>query len=512
MSDSTASETKASARQSDSADSDQPLSSWTIVNYSAMYLPISMALLPVGVYVQPHYAELGISLYAMSAIIFLARCSDVVTDPLIGILSDKTKSRWGRRKPWMFVGTPLMMFSVYMLFLPGENPTLFYFGFWTIMMYLAFTLVDLPYFAWGSELSTNYAERTTITTRREQFHFGGTVTAVTIPLLAATAIYISEASFTSVSAFLESFSADFRAVMASRAGNPGVILEWLTLFILIALPVLVGLALALVLEPIQKVIPRQKPTLRASMTVIRRNGPFIRLIVCYTVSVIGSAMTGALSYFFVKHVIQAGELYPIYLLVYYVSSVAGLPIWMRLANRYGKHRAFIGAIIWFSIFASFIPFIPPGYFSLFLVVMVFKGSAVGALLALPASMAADAVDIDSARTGQQRAGLYFSVWGMLKKGGGALGGALGLAAVQFFGFDPTADPTTAGTDAGNSAASLVWLAVLYSIIPAGFKILALPFIWGYPLTATRQRQIRERIDRRGVALRAGGGDRPVADT
>ena len=152
MSDSTASETKASARQSDSADSDQPLSSWTIVNYSAMYLPISMALLPVGVYVQPHYAELGISLYAMSAIIFLARCSDVVTDPLIGILSDKTKSRWGRRKPWMFVGTPLMMFSVYMLFLPGENPTLFYFGFWTIMMYLAFTLVDLPYFAWGSEV------------------------------------------------------------------------------------------------------------------------------------------------------------------------------------------------------------------------------------------------------------------------------------------------------------------------------------------------------------------------
>ena len=56
--------------------------------------------------------------------------------------------------------------------------------------------------------------------------------------------------------------------MASRAGNPGVILEWLTLFILIALPVLVGLALALVPEPIQKVIPRQKPTLRASMTVI----------------------------------------------------------------------------------------------------------------------------------------------------------------------------------------------------------------------------------------------------
>ena len=484
------------------------VSELTIVNYSAMYLPISMALLPVGVYVQPHYAELGISLYAMSVVIFLARLSDVVTDPLIGVMSDKTKSRFGRRKPWIFVGTPLLMISVYMLFLPPENVGLAYFTFWTVVMYLAFTLVDLPYFAWGSELSTNYDERTKITTRREQFHFAGTVTAVGIPLLAAIAIYASDADFTTFAEFYGSFAADFRAVMASRAGNIGVILEWLSSFIMIALPVTVVIALMFVPEPIQKVIPRSKPTLKASITVIRRNGPFIRLIVCYTVSVIGSAMTGALSYFFVKHVIDAGELYPIYLLVYYLASVVGLPLWMRLSSRIGKHRSFIVAIIWFSIWASFIPFVPAGYFEVFLIIMVFKGSAVGALLAIPASMAADAVDIDSARTGQQRAGLYFSVWGMLKKGGGALGGAIGLAAVQFFGFDPQADPALGGTPLGNSGSSLIWLAVLYSIVPAGFKIIALPFVWRYPLTEQRQVAIRQRIERRGVAIRAGAGDSP----
>ncbi len=276
------------AHTSDSADgpAGQRLSALKIANYSLMYWPISMALLPVGVYVQPHYAELGISLYAMSAIIFFARFSDVITDPLVGVLSDKTRSPIGRRKPWLIVGTPLMMYSVYMLFLPGENPTLFYFGFWSVMMYLAFTIVDLPYYAWGAELSTDYDERTKITTRREQFHFIGTVSAVTIPLIAATAIYIDTTDFTTLNAFFASFSNDFRTVMASRAGNPDVILQWLAAFILVALPVSVAIAVFFVEEPDQIVIPRQKPTLKASLSVIKRNGPFIRLISNYYIAVV----------------------------------------------------------------------------------------------------------------------------------------------------------------------------------------------------------------------------------
>ncbi len=482
------------------------LSGWTVFNYSVMYWPISMALLPVGVYVQPYYAELGVSLYAMAAIILLARISDVVTDPLIGVLSDRTKSSLGRRKPWLLWGTPLMMISIYMLFVPGDNPSLLYFGFWSVMMYLAFTIVDLPYYAWGAELTTDYDERTRVTTRREQFHFIGTLSAVTIPLIAATALYIAATDFTTVNDFFNSFNQDFRDIMASRAGNPKVILNWLAIFILIALPLTVLIAVIFVDEPEQKVIPRRKPTLKESISVVRRNGPFIRLIVCYTFSVTGSAMTGALSYFFVKHVIQAGELYPIYLLVYYMASVLGLPLWMRLSARIGKHRAYIVAIFWFSIWASFIPFIPSGWFSVFLIVMVFKGSAVGALLAMPASMAADAVDIDSARTGQQRAGLYFSVWGMTKKGGAALGGAIALAGVGFFGFDPQADPSLGGTLAGNSTNSLLWVALLYAIVPAAFKIASLPFIWHYPLTEVRQRRIRERIERRGVAVQSRSGN------
>ena len=482
------------------------LGEWRISCYSAMYLPISVALLPVGVYVQPHYAELGISLTAMAAIIFAARLSDVVTDPLIGVLSDKLRTPIGRRKPWIIIGTPVLMLSVYMLFQPGEETTLWYFAFWIVMVYLAFTVVNLPYFAWGAELTGDYNERTKVTGRREQFHYTGVVIATALPLTAGILIYLSQDT-NSIETLLANIEVELGAVMEARAGNLDVILQWLTIFILAALPITVFFGTVFVKEPSQVVIPRRKPSFIASLRVIRRNGPFVRLVVCYTVSTVGGAMTGALSFFFCKHVIDAGEWYSVYLLVYYVASTLGLFFWMWLANRIGKHRTFIVLVIWYSVWASFIPFIPPGYFGVFLIIMTMKGCTEGAMLAIPAAMAADAVDIDSARTGEQRAGLYFSVWGMLLKGGGAIGGVIALLIVGWFGFDATADPSLARTTDGNSSLSLLMLALAYSIIPAAIKFLALPFIWKYPLTEERQKRIRQRLERRGVSISSGSEER-----
>ena len=482
------------------------LGEWRISCYSAMYLPISVALLPVGVYVQPHYAELGISLTAMAAIIFAARLSDVVTDPLIGVLSDKLRTPIGRRKPWIIIGTPVLMLSVYMLFQPGEETTLWYFAFWIVMVYLAFTVVNLPYFAWGAELTGDYNERTKVTGRREQFHYTGVVIATALPLTAGILIYLSQDT-NSIETLLANIEVELGAVMEARAGNLDVILQWLTIFILAALPITVFFGTVFVKEPSQVVIPRRKPSFIASLRVIRRNGPFVRLVVCYTVSTVGGAMTGALSFFFCKHVIDAGEWYSVYLLVYYGASTLGLFFWMWLANRIGKHRTFIVLVIWYSVWASFIPFIPPGYFGVFLIIMTMKGCTEGAMLAIPAAMAADAVDIDSARTGEQRAGLYFSVWGMLLKGGGAIGGAIALLIVGWFGFDATADPSLARTTDGNSSLSLLMLALAYSIIPAAIKFLALPFIWKYPLTEERQKRIRQRLERRGVSISSGSEER-----
>ena len=245
-------------------DSQSRLPEWRVASYAVLYLPVSVALLPVGVYVQPHYAELGISLITMAAIIFVARLSDVFTDPLIGFLSDKLRTPIGRRRPWILAGTPLLMYSVYMLFVPPENPSVLYFGFWVVMIYLAFTIVQLPYFAWGAELSTDYHDRTRITGRREQFHYFGVVIATALPLVAGIIIYLGMDGNT-LSTLLENFSAQLGAVMSARAGNPGAILVWLALFIVVALPVTALITTLFVREPDQVVIPRRKPTFIASV-------------------------------------------------------------------------------------------------------------------------------------------------------------------------------------------------------------------------------------------------------
>ena len=76
--------------------------------YSSVNFPLAVVGLPLVLFIPPLYGELGLSLASMGFILMLARLSDVFTDPLIGLLSDKTKISLGRRKPWILVGSPLL--------------------------------------------------------------------------------------------------------------------------------------------------------------------------------------------------------------------------------------------------------------------------------------------------------------------------------------------------------------------------------------------------------------------
>lgn len=446
--------------------------------YGSVSAPLAVVGLPLTVYIPAVYGEMGVDLALMGAVLMLARFSDVVTDPIIGLLSDRTRSRFGRRKPWLVLGVPTMMVSTYLLFAPPDGAGAWYFTLCTVAIYLAFTVIQIPYEAWGAELSGNYNERSRITAFREQFSLGGFLFAVSIPMI------------------FSFFGQDDLRPAMSLAG----------LLICLALPVVLGSAVAFVPEPPVPHV-RARPLgareYRQGLRLMLRNGPFVRVVIGYTGSVVGFAMDGGLSYFFAKHVLGAESSYSLALFLMIIAGVACVPLWRRLSVRIGKHMALVTAILWYGAWAMLMPllyFIPEYAAAGFVFLQVMKGMTAGAFGMLTTSMAADVVDIDTARSGEQRTGLYFAVWGLVRKATTALAASLGLFAVAIFGFDATADPTRAGQEGGNTFGALMALALFYSIVPSLVKLTTLPFLWTYPLTEERQARIRRRLEAKAERL------------
>ena len=137
-----------------------------------------MSLFPVAVFIPRFWAsDMGVPLTVLATIGFAVRAFDVITDPLMGYISDHTRSRFGRRKPWVLLATPIMMLSIYMLFMPPEGAGVVHYGVWSLGLSVAITMMLIPYYAWGAELSTDYNERSRITGGRAMAGISGSLVA-----------------------------------------------------------------------------------------------------------------------------------------------------------------------------------------------------------------------------------------------------------------------------------------------------------------------------------------------
>ncbi|MEM7216861.1 MAG: MFS transporter [Pseudomonadota bacterium] len=499
------------ANTGSSAASQPKLTAYQYASYGAPAMPLSMINLPLAVYLPAVYADsegFGLSLGFVALTLALSRVFDGLTDPVVGLLSDRTRSRWGRRKPFMLLGTPIFLLGVWMLWVPFiEFSDISLFGITMssgypylllalVIMYVGATIKDVPYSALGAELARDYNERTLIMSWREGFSVSGSLIGAMCPAL------IVFWGFT----------------------RPADNVYFLSIICCVLMPIFVANLLFRVPEPAIRESNTQKMPIRESFRYVWQNEPYRKLVFIFLFSTIGSALTNSLSFFFVKHVLLAGELYGFYLAPYFISQIVAIPLWLKLSRRIGKHRATMCAIGWYAAWSCFIPLIaiapaewftpfaadklltflpdstyrqlvtyfegiPTGKFVFFIGVMMLKGSSIGALSALPYAMAADVVDVDTARTGKNQGGAYFSIWTMTRKlayAGGLV--AAGIAA-GLIAFDSLAHPI----NNPNSAETLLWLAIFYSVVPALFKFVALPMLWNYSLTEERVREIQAEI-------------------
>ena len=161
--------------------SDLKLTRQRIIAFALPAIPISALGLPLVVYVPPFYSELGLSLSVVGNIFALARFWDLITDPVLGTLSDRWTTQIGRRRPWIILSVPLLMASAYALFLPEQPVSASYLLTWLILLYVGYTMLSISHMSWGAELSDDYHDRARVQGWREFSLIFGMLAVLAIP-------------------------------------------------------------------------------------------------------------------------------------------------------------------------------------------------------------------------------------------------------------------------------------------------------------------------------------------
>ena len=429
----------------------------TLLAFGLPALPLTVVGVPLVLLVVPLYAQdLGVSAAAVALVFALARLFDGVIDPAVGMLSDRFSSRFGRRRPWIVLGTPVLVTGIWLVFLPGPTSSAAYLMASLVTLYLGWSLVILPYAAWGAELSSDYQERTRITTVRQVFLMLGTVAAVAIQAIPA------------------------------QLGHPGTLaaMSLLGVTAMIAIPLAILVLLVLVPEPAAAAAGAPLAW-RDGLRLIAGNGPFRRLLGAYFLNAAGGAATSSLFFFFVTFVLEAPDKVPLFLLSYFAAGILGAPLWVWLARRHDKHRVWIGSMLWACAWFACVPLLGPDHPWLFLLVVVATGVSLGADYSLPASMNADVIDLDTVQSGKVRTGLFIALWEMASKAAQALGVAVALPLVASFGFDPACQ--------NNTPAALQALSITYALVPALLALCSVLLMWRFPLGAAAHAGVQARL-------------------
>ncbi|MGB0692491.1 MAG: MFS transporter [Pseudomonadales bacterium] len=437
----------------------------TLFYYSLADLPVSMSMFPVLVFLPKFYtSEMAVDITLAASIMLGVRIFDVVTDPLFGVITDKYPTPWGRRRFWIALAAPIMMISIYQLFMPPEGAGAMHLFGWMFLLSIATTMMIIPYYAWAAELSPDYNERSVITGARSMMGVVGSLAAQLAP---AAALF-------------------FFAIGGSTA-----VLEIVGITMLVLMPICVYLTVTRVPEPTEYV--HAGTPLLEGFKVMFTNKPFLRLIAAFMVSSTALSITTPLYLFFITFVLHEEEKAIYMLTFFYLANLSAVPFWVWLSSKIGKHRAYVSCFLLIGLAHPFYIFLGEGDFWLMLPITIITGFAAGGFAALPNSMKADVIDLDTLSTGENRAALFFSTYSFTAKLSGSLGGSIGLFGLGFIGFNSVMPEM-------NSPEQLFGLKFLFAMFPSVFYLTACAIAWNYPITEERHKELRAELEARNQSM------------
>ena len=417
----------------------------------------------------------GLSLTTIGIVMLVARLSDALTDPLVAYYSDRQRAKTGTRKPLILTGAIALVPCSYFLLVPPEGVSIVYFIVWYMAFYLAMTLFSIPYMAWANEFTETSEDKTLVFSMVGIVGSVGSAMFYVLPLLPFFVTTEITPQILNVSVLLGAF------ILV-----PGV---FLALKLVPSGPAHQPLAQTEG-EPVATLAQQVK----ALLVALYHNKPFVILMLTVMCSGIGSGMWLGLFFIFVDTFLSLGPQFAELSVWGMVMGAVAIPIWYRLAIRWGKRRTWlIGMALLLLVFFGTGLLQPgaEGFYKLFALnmLMTFAGGSGSVVLA---PMLCDTIDYGRLKDGAERSAVYFAMNGLMVKAQLAVGGAIGFMLVGWFGFDMQATEQTPLGITGMRL-SVAW-------IPMFFMVAAMFLIARMPLTEERMKVVRRRLKMRDERL------------
>lgn len=423
-------------------------------------MPLAAFLQAMYFFLTPLYAvEMGLGTAAVGAIFFTAKMWDVVTDPIFGVVSDKYETRWGRRRPWLVLGTIILGIAIYMLFMPAGDVSASYFLGWLVFMYIGWTMTTVSHTAWALELSQDYDQRTRITGWLQ------------------ISVMIGQMLVAITPALLEFFGTPTHAEK-TRA------VAWM---LIILLPISVIVCLRSLPEP--KAPPPHRIGFRRALAAVAGNWALLRLLAANAAITAAFAVVQSLFVFYVTYTLLLGDRTGFILFFLMVGGTAFIPVWIRLSERYSKHVTMQLAVLYGMLAPGLLLFLPAGALWLAVPAFLFVGAITSAHELLPRTMMADVCDYDQVESGSERMGLYYSLLQLSSKLAGGLMLGSAYTVLAWIGFVPGGE---------NTQAAIEGVRYLIVFLPVAAYLLVLLLMWRYPIDRNRQKELREIIASRSA--------------
>lgn len=415
----------------------------------------------------------GLGPIAAGSILLVARFVDGVTDPVMGWISDRTRSRFGRRRFWLLVGAvPFGVLFALQWLVPPVDPGLRWWYYLAIisLFSVSFTLIHIPYTSLTPELTRDYNERTSLNSFRFAFSIGGSLTAGVL-----------------------------HPVVVGQFASPqvGYTVAGLLFGTLMIFPMLI--TFAGVRERYQAASDAPPQSFPALLRALISNRPYMFVVGIYLCSWMAIQITSAVLPFYITFWLQRPDLFSVMILAVQGTALVFLFIWSWLSTRIGKKGVYLlGMLIWIGVQGGLF-FVQPDQVNLAIALGVLAGAGVATGYLMPWSMLPDVMEYDELVSGQRREGVFYGMMVFIQK----LGIALGIFLVGLFletqGFITDALP------GGQPDSALLAIRAMVGPVPSVALALGILLTIGYPITRRKHAEITAQLAARRAQASAAAG-------